>query len=165
MCRYMSQQEQGLASTLNIPSSPLRSQQERLHSFKQRGIWAWAFHPGLLGKTTSGNIDVMWDEHFHWAKRGCVLCITQPAPKSSAVPHHWPRQKTPNPPTSTAASQCSAGAVALSWEQGWWFTPDLVIHPQTALAEAAEPAQPTSGWLCTRTGPLALEHSPCQCLC
>lgn len=130
MCRYMSQQEQGLASTLNIPSSPLRSQQERLHSFKQRGIWAWAFHPGLLGKT-SGNTDVMWDEPFHWAKRGCVLCITQPAPKSSAAPHHWPRQKTQihplqlQPPSALLGQWHSAGSRAGDSPQIWWFTPRL----------------------------------------
>lgn len=164
MCRYMSQQEQGLASTLNPSSSPLRGQEEQLYSFKQRGIWAWAFHPGLLGKISSSPTGLICDEPFHWA----VSCAS-PSPlwKSSAAPHQWLRHRAASKriihPLQFQPHSVLLGAIAFSWKQGWWFTsrPGWSCRATGAVQE-----QPRHiWWLCTTTVLLPPECSPCQCLC
>lgn len=150
MCRYMSQQEQGLASTLNLSPSPLRSQQEGLYSFNQRGIWAWAFH--LIGENPlqPHRSDLWWT--FPLGKEG-VCPLHQPAcPKNHLQLLTSDSGKNIIHPLQFQPHSALLGAIAFSWKQGWWFTP-------------------RPGWSCRATGALQELHSPslggrqpCKCL-
>lgn len=98
---------------------------------------AWAFHLGLLGEITSRPTDLICDKPFHWAKKGCVLSIPQPAWKilcnSSPLTQALSNQQKLSTHFNSSLTVFCWGQLHLAGSRAGDSPPDL--------AEASEPQE------------------------